>query len=84
MVPLFRGQQDQPDDLIRQSDAADLSAQCRIGVKNIDDTHVEISIIGKDKPVLKSIQRLPKGEILVIGGDAPNATSWLIIIKRLE
>jgi hypothetical protein len=32
----------------------------------------------------KQTQPLAKGEMLVLGGNAPNATSWLLILKRLE
>jgi len=34
--------------------------------------------------VVKRTQALPKGEILVLGGNAPNATAWLIILNRIE
>jgi hypothetical protein len=34
--------------------------------------------------VVRRIQKLPKGEILVFGGNAPNATAWLVILKRIE
>jgi hypothetical protein len=27
---------------------------------------------------------LPKGEILVLGGNAPNASAWLVIVKRID
>jgi len=45
---------------------------------------VEVSLIGKGKEVVKRTQALPKGEILVLGGNAPNATAWLVILKRTD
>jgi hypothetical protein len=31
---------------------------------------------------LKRTQALPKGETLVLGGNAPNATSWFVVLKQ--
>jgi hypothetical protein len=45
---------------------------------------VEVSLVGKGKDVAKRTQKLPKGETLVLGGNAPNATAWLVVLKRLE
>jgi hypothetical protein len=33
---------------------------------------------------VKRTQALPKGEILVLGGNAPNASAWLVILKRID
>jgi hypothetical protein len=63
---------------------ATLSDQCRIRLSDIDGKHVEISLIGKGEPVLKRTQPLTKGEMLVVGGNAPNATGWLVVVKRVE
>lgn len=61
-----------------------LSEKCRIIVKNVGEHLFEVSLIGKGEPVLKRIQRLPKGEMLVLGGNAPNETGWLVALKRKE
>lgn len=61
-----------------------LSEKCTIEVKDVDGRRVEVSLVGKGEPVLKRTQRLPKGEILVLGGNAPNATAWLVTLKRTE
>lgn len=63
---------------------ATLSDKCRIGLMDVDGKHVEIALIGKGEPVLKRIQPLSKGELLVVGGNAPNATGWLVVVKRVE
>lgn len=61
-----------------------LSEKCEIEVKNIDGEQVEVALIGKGDPVWKRIQALPKGEILILGGNAPNATAWLVALKRKD
>ncbi|HET7625573.1 MAG TPA: hypothetical protein VFM25_09935 [Verrucomicrobiae bacterium] len=66
------------------SKEAVLSKKCTIRIKDIDGKNFEISLIGKDKPVLKRTQSLPKGEMLVLGGNAPNSTAWLVVLKRIE
>lgn len=61
-----------------------LSEKCSIEVKNLGHSTVEVSLFGKGEKVVGRTQALPKGEILVLGGNAPNATAWLVILKRLE
>ena len=61
-----------------------LSDKCQITVKDVDGKNVEVSLIGKGKPVLKRIQPLPMGQMLVLGGNAPNSTGWLVVLRRVE
>lgn len=61
-----------------------LSDKCQIIVKDVDGKNVEVSLIGKGKPVLKRIQPLPMGQMLVLGGNAPNSTGWLVVLRRVE
>lgn len=61
-----------------------LSEKCELTVLNQTNSTVEVSLIGKGKEVVKRTQALPKGEILVLGGNAPNATAWLVILKRTD
>jgi hypothetical protein len=61
-----------------------LSEKCAIEVKNLGHSTVEVSLFGKGEKLLGRTQALPKGEVLVLGGNAPNATSWLVVLKRLE
>ena len=63
---------------------APVSEKCEIQVKNLGNTTVEVSLYGKREHVLKRTQRLPKGETLVLGGNAPNATSWFVILRQTE
>jgi hypothetical protein len=66
------------------SEKVELSKKCAIEVKAIDVKQVEVSLIGKGEQVLKRTQSLPKGEMLVLGGNAPDETGWLVVLKRVE
>ena len=62
-----------------------LSEKCEIEVKDLGNSKIEVTHYGKGKEVWKGAQELPKGEIFpVLGGNAPNATAWLMVLKRLE
>jgi len=61
-----------------------ISEKCQVDFKNLDNMNVEVSLIGKGKEVMKRKQVLPKGEVLALGGNAPNSTSWLVALRRLE
>jgi hypothetical protein len=61
-----------------------LSEKCELEVKSIGGSKLEIALFGKGKETLRRTQTLAKGEMLVLGGNAPNATAWLIVLKRLE
>lgn len=63
---------------------AKLSEKCELEIKNVDGAQVQVALIGKGDPVLKRVQALPKGEILVLGGNAPNSTAWLVSVKRVK
>jgi hypothetical protein len=64
---------------------AALSQKCAVEVKSLEGKKVEVVWFGKKGEVVgKQTQPLARGEMLVLGGNAPNATSWLVILKRLE
>ena len=61
-----------------------MSKHCEIKVKNLGNDHVEVSLYGKGQLVTKCTQSLPKGELLVIGGNADNRTAWFVVLKQVE
>ena len=61
-----------------------ISEKCGLDVKDLGNSNLEVVVFGKGKEVARVKQSLRKGEILVPGGDAPNETAWLVILKRLE
>ncbi len=62
----------------------ELSKKCSVEIKNTGKSTIEVSLFGKGETVVKRSQSLPKGEVLFLGGNAPNSTSWLVAIKRIE
>lgn len=61
-----------------------ISEKCQLNVTRGIGSELEVTLIGKGKEVVRRKQALPKGEMLVLGGNAPNSTAWLVVLKRLE
>ena len=61
-----------------------MSDRCRIRVADLGKNQVEVSLIGQGQRVLKRTQPLPKGDMLVLGGNAPDESGWLVVLKRVE
>jgi hypothetical protein len=61
-----------------------ISEKCEMDLKDLGNALVEVVVFGKGKEVARVKQALPIGEILVPGGNAPNETAWLAILKRVE
>ena len=59
-----------------------LSDLCEIEVKNLDGNKVEVTHFGRGQKVATRTQALPKGEMLVLGGNAPGATAWLVVLRQ--
>ncbi len=61
-----------------------ISLKCDLEVRTFDHADLEVVLIGKGKEVVRRKQSLSKGELLALGGNAPNSTAWLVILKRVE
>lgn len=62
-----------------------LGGKCDLEIKIVEGKKVEVVWFGKNGEVVgKQTQPLRKGEYLVLGGNAPNATVWLVTLKRTE
>ena len=61
-----------------------LSDKCQVKLRQLASAEVEVLLIGQGKEVMKRRQALPKGDLLVLGGNSPNATAWLVVLKRNE
>jgi hypothetical protein len=61
-----------------------LSEKCSVEVKNLGKSKVEVLLFGKGEQVEKRTQDFPRGETLVLAGRAPEETTWLVVLKRLE
>lgn len=62
-----------------------ISPKCTLEHKLHDAGKVEVFLIGKDgERSCKQSQPLPKKEMMVFGGNAPNSTAWLVTLRRIE
>ena len=61
-----------------------MSKECEIRVKNLGKAVVELSLVGRGEHVGKITQALPKRELLVTGGNAPNFTAWFVVLKQAD
>src|SRR5215831_3656395 len=61
-----------------------VSEKCALEVKSSGNSSVEVALFGKGKEAARQKQPLPKDETLVVSGNAPNSTAWLVVLKRLE
>ena len=68
----------------RSSKKVALSDKCDIEIRHVIDDEFEVSLIGKGEPVLKRTQSLAEGKTLVLGGNAPDETCWLVVLKRTD
>jgi hypothetical protein len=63
---------------------APISDKCELDIKRFSDSNVEVALFSKGKEVTRHKQALPKGEVVIMAGNAPNETSWLVVLKRIE
>lgn len=62
-----------------------LSEKCAVEVKSLEGKKVEVVWFDKKGDMVgRQSQPLGKGELIVLGGNAPNSTCWLLTLKRLE
>jgi len=61
-----------------------LSKDCELSVKNRAKDQFEVTLIGKGQPTATIKKELKKGNTLVTGGNAANATAWFVILKQVD
>jgi len=67
-----------------ESRRVSMSEECEIQVRRLEDEQVELTLYGKGKRVGRVTQKLPKSEMLVLGGNAPNYTAWFVVLRRKD
>jgi hypothetical protein len=60
-----------------------ISEKCTLELKNLGEERFEVHLIGKGKPVSRTVDSLAHGHIIILGGDDKNDTAWLIIIRQV-
>ena len=61
-----------------------LSEKCRLEITDRGHSTIQVVLFGKGEKVINRTQALPKGETLILGGNAPGATSWFAVLRRLD
>jgi hypothetical protein len=61
-----------------------MSRNCVISVTYLKDQNVKFQLIGKGVLANTTTQALPKGQLLVTGGDAENSTAWFVVLKQVD
>lgn len=61
-----------------------MSRNCVISVTNLKDDQVKFQLFGKGVLANTVTQSLPKGQLLVTGGDAENSTAWFVVLRQVE
>jgi hypothetical protein len=61
-----------------------MSKNCEIKVTNLGGSQIKLELFGKGQPVNTVTQSLPKGELLVVGGNAENSTAWFVIVRQAD
>ena len=63
---------------------APMSEKCSIEIKDLGQHNLQITLTGKNKRVEKRTQPLPHGDMLIYSGEAPDASAWFVVLKRLD
>src|ERR1051326_50872 len=61
-----------------------ISEKCALEVKHLGEERFEVRLIGKGKPVSRSVESLAHGHLMILGGDDKNDTAWLIVIRQVS
>jgi len=63
---------------------ARMSDDCEVVIKQVGSGQVEVTLLGKGKQVGKITQALPRKELLLLGGNAPNFTAWFVALRQVD
>ena len=61
-----------------------MSRNCVISLTHLKDENVKFQLFGKGQLANTVTQPLPKGRLLVEGGDAENSTAWFVVLKQVD
>jgi len=61
-----------------------LSEKCRLEITDKGHSNIQVLLFGKGEQVVNRTQALPKGETLILGGNANGETKWFAVLSRLD
>jgi hypothetical protein len=67
-----------------QTKKVKMSDHCEIEVQYLGNSSVEAKLYGKGKMVVKKMQKLKPGELLIFAGDDKNDTAWFVVLSLVE
>jgi hypothetical protein len=60
-----------------------ISEKCALEIKDLGDERVDVKLIGKGKPVSRSVESLAHGHLMIVAGEDKNDTAWFVVIRQL-
>ena len=70
--------------ILNEEKTLTMSRNCVIKVMNIGNDQIKFQLVGKGKLVNTVSQSLPKGQLLITGGDAENSTAWFVVLRQVD
>jgi len=61
-----------------------MSKRCEIVVTYLGNSEVKLEVYGNGQLVNTVTQALPRGEFLLVGGEAENSTAWFVVVRRAD
>jgi hypothetical protein len=58
-----------------------LSDKCDIQVQDLGSARIEIRLFGEGNLVVKKVQNVVPGEVIVLAGDSKNDTAWFVVLN---
>src|SRR5262245_20996776 len=68
----------------RGTNSFKVSNDCVIEITELEGPKVGELLIGKGKPVNRTVKALSRGEFFTLGGDSKNGSAWFVIISQLD
>lgn len=69
---------------LNQEISKTMSKRCEIGITYIGESQIRFKLFGHGQLVSDLTQALPKGELLITGGEAENSTAWFVVLRQAD
>jgi hypothetical protein len=69
---------------LNQEKTVTMSRNCVISVTNLGGDQLKFKLFGKGVLANTTQQALPKGQLLITGGDAENSTAWFVVLRQVD
>lgn len=57
-----------------------LSDKCELQMRDLGNARIDVRLYGDGKLVVKKVQPVVAGELIVVGGQSPDATAWFVVL----